>query len=578
MLALTLQGPRLALRRERLDSKMSERNLSSGGAGGAVSVPALVAGAGIAGAASGATVETRGAKAQADVTALLKARNTVLWVTTLEEVRVERALVEAAAAATYRVVFWDCVDGITNPDGTQVERIQDPEAAIAWLAGGERGTGSVTGRVVLVMRDAHPFLNAPSTVRLLRNAHRKMQALPKNAGRAVVLLTPSSTIPPDLRGCATVIDWPLPDRAEVAALLKGTLGSLSDGTPAKSLAGEDFDAAVDAAVGLSASEAENCYALSLVTRKGAIDAARVSDEKRRIISRIPGLRWEKPEPRGLDAVGGLDLLKTWLGESRSAYSARARAYGLPTPKGALLVGVPGGGKSLTAKALASFFGVPLIRCDVGALRSKFVGDSEANVRRMLETVESLGRCVLWLDEMEKALAGGSGPQGDGGVAADALGTILSWMQDRTCEAFVLATANDVRALPPELLRKGRFDEVWFVDLPTVGEREAVLQAALAERGRDANGIDLRSIAEVTDGFVGAEIAALVPEAMRRAFADDARPVTTADLAHVAKQIVPLSKTQAERITDLRNWAKGRARPASSPESLTNNGASRAIDY
>jgi SpoVK/Ycf46/Vps4 family AAA+-type ATPase len=513
--------------------------------------------------------ETRGGKAQADVTALLKSRHTFLWVTSLEESRVERALVEAAGAATYKVVLWDCEQGLTNPDGTPVEKIQDPAAALAWL-------GATSGRVALVMRDLHAWVRDPSLLRSLRNAHRRMQGLPRGSARAVIALTPSGEVPPDLRGCATVLDWPLPDRAEVAALLKDTLGALAEGTPAKALAGDAFEAAVDAAVGLSASEAENCYSLSLVTRK-AIDAGRIADDKRRIISRIPGLTWAKPEPRGLDAVGGLDLLKSWLRERRSAFGVRARAYGLPSPKGALLVGVPGGGKSLTAKALASYFEVPLIRCDVGAMRSKFVGDSEANVRRMLQTVESLGRCVLWLDEMEKALAGGSGPQGDGGVAADALGTILSWMQDRTCEAFVLATANDVRALPPELLRKGRFDEVWFVDLPTTAEREAVLRAALSERGRDASEIEVREVAEATDGFVGAELAALVPDAMFRAFADNERAVSTADLLHAARQVTPLSKTANKRIEDLRDWAKGRARPASSPETTTSGAAGRALD-
>jgi SpoVK/Ycf46/Vps4 family AAA+-type ATPase len=210
------------------------------------------------------------------------------------------------------------------------------------------------------------------------------------------------------------------------------------------------------------------------------------------------------------------------------------------------------------------------------MRSKFVGDSEANVRRVLQTVESIGHAVLWLDEVEKALAGSTGPQGDGGVAADALGTILSWMQERTCPVFVLATANDVRALPPELLRKGRFDEVWWVDLPTTAEREAILRAALASLGRDASGIDVRAVAEVTNGFVGAELAALVPDAMYRAFADGERAVTTEDLVEVARPIVPLSKTSADRINDLRAWAKGRARPASSPESST-TGASRALD-
>jgi len=551
---------------------MSDRSLNAGGAGGAVSVPALLAGAGVpAPDARGAKVETRGAKVRADVTALLKSRHTFLWVTTPEESRAERGIFEGAADAVYRTFVWDCEQGITNADGSLVEKIQDPAQALAWLA-------ATTGRVVLVMRDLHAWAREsdPSLLRSLRNAHRRMQGLPKSSARAVIALTPSGEIPRDLRGCATVIDWPLPDRAEVSKLLSDTLGALAEGTPAKLLEGEAFDAAVDAAVGLSASEAENCYSFSLVTEK-AINASKVGQEKRRIVSRVPGLSFYDPEPRGLAAIGGLDNLKGWIVERGTAFSARARAYGLRTPRGMLVVGVSGTGKSYCARCVAAAWNCPLIRLDLGALKGKFVGDSEGNIRRALQLIEALGRCIVWIDEIEKALAGSTGPQGDGGVAADALGTILSWMQERTSEAFVIATANDVRGLPPELLRKGRFDEVWFVDLPTMTERDAIVRAALDEYKRDASGIDVRAVAEVTDGFVGAELAALVPDAMFRAFADGERAIATDDLVYVARQVVPLSKTSADKVNDLRTWAKGRARLASFPETTSTSGSPRALD-
>jgi len=519
------------------------------------------------------TAETRGAKAQNDVTALLRSRHTLLWITTLEEARVEPAIGIAAAAAAarngagYRTVLWDCEQGLTNLDGSPIERTQDPAQALDWLT-------KTSGRVALVMRDLHSWVRDPSLLRVLRNAQRRMQALPPSSARAVIVLSPSGEIPPDLRGCTTIIDWPLPDRAEVAAIIADTLGALAEGQPAKDLAGEAFEAAVDAAVGLSASEAENCLSLSLVKHK-KIDPASVAQEKRRIIARIPGLAWYDPDPRGLEAVGGLDQLKGWLGERRSAFSAKARAYGLPAPKGCLLVGIPGTGKSLTAKAVAAAWQVPLIRWDVGAMRSKFVGDSEANVRRVIQTVESLGACVLWLDEVEKALAGGTGPQGDGGVAADALGTILSWMQERLCPVFVVATANDVRSLPPELLRKGRFDEVWWIDLPTQAERVDILRTALTQFGRMLKNDEMIDISEATEGFVGAELAAIVPDAMYRAFADGERALEVDDVLEVARRCVPLSKTAANRIEELRAWAKGRARPASTNQDSTSNGA-RAI--
>lgn len=529
---------------------------------------------------------TRGEQAQADVRDLLRSRHTLLWITSVEESRVERALVEAAmtGARFERVMFWDCDRGLTTIEGTVIPLDRgpgtDPVAALRWLEGPERGSNSngdpgagATGRTLLVMRDLHAWMRDPALLRQLRNAHRRMQALPPSAARAIVALTGSAEIPPELRGAATVIDWPLPDRAEIEGLLTDQLSALREGSEGRNLTGDALALAVDSAVGLSEDEATNCFALSLVRSK-VVDPATVAKEKKRIISRIAGLSWHDPDPRGLDAVGGLDVLKSWLTTRRSAFSPKAKAYGLPTPKGCMIVGIPGTGKSLTAKALAAAWQVPLIRWDVGAMRSKYVGDSEANVRRVIQILESLGQCVLWLDEIEKALAGSTGPQGDGGVASDALGTILSWMQERTCPIFVVATANDVRSLPPELLRKGRFDEVWWVDLPTRSERSAIARAALSSFGRSLDTDELGEIADATEGFVGAEIAAIIPDAMFSAFADGERPLSALDVIVAAKAVTPLSQTAKERITELRNWATGRARAASTPDTSTTAPASK----
>jgi SpoVK/Ycf46/Vps4 family AAA+-type ATPase len=223
----------------------------------------------------------------------------------------------------------------------------------------------------------------------------------------------------------------------------------------------------------------------------------------------------------------------------------------------------GCGKSLTAKAIATAWGVPLLRVDLGALKSKFVGESEGNLRKAFRVIEAIGRCVVWLDEIEKALQGATSGSADGGVSSDALGAILSWMQERSGEAFVIATANDVEGLPPELLRKGRFDEVWFVDLPSALEREHVLAATLRSFGRPVENIDVTTVARACDGFTGAELAALVPDAMFVAFADAERGVTTDDLLQAARTVVPLSRTAVEKVNRLREWAKGRARPANS---------------
>jgi SpoVK/Ycf46/Vps4 family AAA+-type ATPase len=352
-------------------------------------------------------------------------------------------------------------------------------------------------------------------------------------------------------------------------------------------AGGVREAAIDAAVGLAAEEAQNCFARSLV-QKRRIDPLIIAGEKKRVIARERVLEWYDPLPGGLDAVGGLDVLKGWLESRKSAYSPEARDYGLPSPKGALLVGPSGTGKSLTAKAIATAWGVPLLRLDLGSLKSKYVGESEASLRKALRVIEALGRCVIWLDEVEKALAGATQGGADGGVSADALGEILNWMQERAGEGFIIATSNDISGLPPEFLRKGRFDEIFWLDLPTFVERDQILKAALRARGRVTfaargdsqadNEWDM--LADATDTFTGSEIAAIVPDAMFVAFNDNKREITTDDLLAAARKVVPLSKTASEKIKALREWAKGRARPATTPEIETTTGLQaigRALD-
>ncbi len=436
------------------------------------------------------------------------------------------------------------------------------------------------------MRDLTPWL-APgaasaTTVRRLRNLARSLPGIARDGAQAIVVLSPSADVPAELAGHATVIEWPMPDRAEIESILDAAIAGLPADLKGSAAPNGARAAAIDAAVGLSGEEAAACYARSLVQLK-RIDPATVAKEKRRIITRERVLEWFDPLPGGLDSVGGLENLKSWLKARASAYSPAARAYGLPAPKGAMLVGIPGCGKSLTAKAIATAWGIPLLRLDMGALKSKFVGESEGNLRKAFKVIEALGRCVVWIDEIEKAMQGATSGSSDGGVSSDALGTFLAWMQERKGESFVIATANDVESLPPELMRKGRFDEIWFVDLPTRPERMGILLAALRANGRgDWTKIDsaeqLVKVAEACAGFTGSEIAAIVPDAMFTAFADKGREITAADLIAAAGTVVPLGKTAAEKIGKLRDWAKGRARPAtadaSQPEPIA---AGRQLD-
>lgn len=522
-------------------------------------------------AAPAAAPMTAGQRCAADLAMLLRARNPLIWCVTREESRAERIVIDAAAAAGYVPQAWDCSAGLSDPiSGASVDTTAtDPGVALATVR-------DSTARAVYILRDLPAWLRDPTVSRAVRSLCRSLPQAPRNAARSLVVITPSAEVPPELQGHAIVIDIPLPDRAEVAALLDAAIAGLPEEIRANAAPNGTRDRALDAALGLSAEEVISTFARSLISSR-TIDPATVAAEKRRVIARERVLEWNDPHPAGLAGVGGLDNLKGWLTQRRAAFTPAARAYGLPAPKGVLLVGVPGCGKSLTAKAIAAAWGMPLLRLDLGALKSKWVGESEGNIRRALKIAETVAPCVLWLDEIEKALGGATQGAADGGVSSDALGVILQWMQDRAGSVFVCATANDVSKMPPELLRKGRFDEVFFVDLPSPVERAAILGAAIRQHGRDPAAFDLASIAEACDGFTGAELAALVPDAMFAAFADDARQVTAADLITAARATVPLSKTAADKVKTLRDWAQGRARPASAPAAAPAAVAGRVLD-
>lgn len=506
---------------------------------------------------------------KAEITALLRARNTLIIVESADEQAAESALIEACADAKYEVRLWDCAQGLTTAAGVTIDAEMNIPADILGAIKGRRE------RAAYILRDFHAFWRDVFPLRSLRTLARNLQACPKNEARVIIVLTGSADLPPELKGQAPVVKWALPTRAEMAKLLDATIATLPEELQANAAPNGTRAAAVDAAMGLTAKQAQDCFSLSLVKERAVVPAL-VSAAKKSIIASGKGLTWEDPDPRGMDAVGGLANVKAWLTRRRAAFGEKARAYGITPPKGLFLVGLPGTGKTLVSKCVAAAYGVPLIALNMGELKGKYVGESEQNIRAALSMLEAIAPCVVRIDEIEKALAGASGEGGDGGVSADALGTFLSWMQDRKAPVFVIATANDVRALPPELLRKGRFDEIFFVDLPTAPERSSIVKAALGANGRGAVTIDHDAVAQATAGFSGAEIAALVPDAMFAAFDDSEREITTADLLTAASEVVPLSKTAADKIATLRAWGKANARLASPPET-TATGTSRALD-
>lgn len=510
---------------------------------------------------------TRSEEIAADVSALIRARNPLIWIVTREEARVERYVAEAAAAAGYAVWNWDVAQGVTDLAGEVQDDVgsSDPIDTLRAIQG--FAAGQKDRRDAWIMRDLPPWLEglagAP-TVRHLKNLARYLPSVQKEKSQVVIVMSPTGAIPPELSNHATVIDWPIPDRTEIEEILEVAIDSLPPELQKKAATNGVRESAIDAAVGLSGEEAAACYAKSIVQFR-KIDPVTVAKEKKRVVARERVLEYYDPLPGGLDAVGGLENLKEWLVGRSSAYTPAARKYGLPFPRGSLFVGMSGCGKSLTAKATATAWQVPLLKLDMGALKSKFVGESEGNLRKALGVIEAIGRCVVWLDEVEKALAGATQGGADGGVSSDALGTLLTWMNERQGGSFVIATANDVEALPPEFLRKGRFDELWWVDLPTHAERVEILAAALRTHGRDGKGIDLRTVASECQDFTGAELAAIIPDAMFAAFADKGREINTRDLVLAASRVVPLAKTASDKVAKLRDWGRTRARPASKPE-------------
>ncbi len=369
-------------------------------------------------------------------------------------------------------------------------------------------------------------------------------------------------LPAELEKDIAVVDYGLPDYGDLDGILEKVMQAVKD-TPQIDckLSELERDQVLKAAQGLTAMEAENVFAKSLI-EKHRFDVDVVLSEKEQII-RKSGILEYYPFSESLQDVGGLDLLKDWMQKRTVAFTERAREFGLPAPRGVLLLGVQGCGKSLSAKAIGSLWRLPLLRLDVGRIFGGIVGQSEENMRKAIRVAESVAPCILWLDELEKGFAGTqSSGISDGGTTSRVFGTFLTWMQDKTVSAFVVATSNDVTTLPPELLRKGRFDEIFFIDLPSSDERKQIFAIHLAKRQRKVEDFDLERLAEVTPGFSGAEIEAVVVEALYDAF-DETSELNTESLIAAAAHTVPLAVTMRERIEELRDWANTRARMASS---------------
>jgi SpoVK/Ycf46/Vps4 family AAA+-type ATPase len=463
-----------------------------------------------------------------------------------EEARAEAELKAAAAETQHSLCAWSATTGLIDTADARSLGAEDPMEAVLAIPGLPENT-------VVLLRDFHLFLeeNNPLLIRALKDA--LVQA--KVRGIAIMILGCRNTLPPELQREFVVVRFSLPDKDALGTVLDG----ICDSANLKKYQGEKRRAILEAASGLTCLEAENAFALSVVRHK-SVNADDVARQKADTIKQN-GLLEVVETAQSLDDIGGLDTLKEWLLKRKSAFSLEAGKYGLPSPKGLLITGIPGTGKSLTAKATATVFGRPLLKLDAGRLFGSLVGQSEANLRQAIQTAESIAPCILWIDEIEKGFAGSrSSGSTDGGTGSRVFGSFISWMQEKTSPVFVVATANNVSSLPPELLRKGRWDETFFTDLPDPEERETIWKIQIAKHGRDASLFSTEGLAVSSDGYTGAEIEQAVVDALYRAFAEQREPVT-ADMLAAMSETVPLSKLMSDEIESLRKWAKGRCRPA-----------------
>lgn len=509
-------------------------------------------------------------KTEQHLTNLFKARFSFVYIPTWEEIRIVDLITKIAnnvkTIKTKRDVFiWSSTEGLKKnlKDGQEsVNNGNEPIDALNFI-------DNYNNPAILILKDIHPLLglnNRNADYNLIRKIRDVAGSL-KNAdvSKNVVIIAPSLVLPLELQKDITVVDFDLPTLDEIKSLLNEMIEMNESSGIVIDLKEDEKEVLCKAAQGLTLQEAENAFARAMVS-KGQLTINELDvilDEKCQVIKKTGILEFIKSD-FNMNDVGGLENLKKWLIKRNNSWLGKAQKdYNLPAPKGVLITGVPGCGKSLTAKAMSALWQLPLLRLDVGKIFSGLVGSSEENMRKAIQTAEAVAPSILWIDEIEKGF-GGNGGERDGGTATRVFGTFLTWMSEKTKPVFVIATANNINALPSEMLRKGRFDEIFFVDLPTKAERKVIFKLHLEKRLRGSiskvfavTDTLLNKLAEITEGFVGAEIEQVVISALFEAFSEN-RTLNEEDLYKVIKNTVPLSTTQSEQILAIREWANERA--------------------
>jgi len=483
---------------------------------------------------------------------LIKANVSVIQIVSYETLRIHAMLVRSALELKRDLYKWNRVKGLKKwNDGEKIFEIQDGD-----LRNGEFifDFYDEADECILLLEDFYPDLTErnPENIRRIRDV-----ALENKPNKTLVLSQPMRNLPVELEKEVHILELPYPDVADI----KTIYGNVCKKWAIKNSDDPDSEL-LNAALGLTIMEAERAFSLAYIENESLTgsEVPLVIREKENVIKKSGYLEYYHPKEE-LKDVGGLDNLKKWLGKRGRGFDKYAQDYGLTTPRGILLLGVPGTGKSLTAKAIGNLWHFPLLRLDMGKIFGGIVGQSESNIRGALNIAEAIAPSILWIDEIEKAMSGISSSGGtDGGTTSRVLGTFLTWMQEKTKPVFVVATANNISQLPPELLRKGRVDEIFFVDLPTAKEREEIISIHLKRKGREPKNFDIAKLAAASKGFSGAELEEAVKEALFSAFddGDAGREIKNEDISEAIKKTFPLSRTMHETIDKMRVWAKSRA--------------------
>jgi SpoVK/Ycf46/Vps4 family AAA+-type ATPase len=487
-----------------------------------------------------------------DLALLLRSRHPLVLCETVEEKRFESLLRGVAAELNLPVSTWSAASGLSPAHPADAEKTADLAVAL-------RQIRECKGDGVWLLKDPQAHLESPGALRGLREAAHEFAG----SARTLVLVGPSLPAKAELDDVEVRFEFDLPGARELRALVTDTVRRITRDHPNARvrLSQEDVDGFVSDLQGLTLFEAERALARAYF-QDGALDGAdreRVRATKRELVQG-GGLLEFIPAPEGLDQIGGLERLKRWLRTRESGFNPAPGQAPLDAPRGILLLGVQGCGKSLAAKAVASAWGLPLLALDAGRLLAPYIGESEKNLREALRRVERIAPCVLWIDEIEKAFVSTRSTESDGGVSKRLLGSLLTWMQERKARVFVVATANSVEELPPEMMRKGRVDEVFFVDLPGGAARREIFRLHLAKRREDPAHFDLEALAVAAEGFSGAEIEQVIVSALYEA-RSAGLPLDDSAILVALRSTRPLSVVRAEKISALRAWAAGRCVPA-----------------